>query len=523
MTKKKIPSIINKIFSVIFFLVFSGLLYLIINKGYENQHDKNLINCTFLQHINIILAFILITTVFIVIYLTYNRVYNHLRVDKIISKNYYTHLIIITVCALMFIFQLAFGYLLANQPVTDLQILNGFSADFAQNGNFDLIRSGYMDHYMIKYQNNFAILFILSFIYRISYLLTGSISAYLPVIVNTLAINLSVILTVFLSRKLFGDRKAFFTLFLCVFFAPFYTYTAFYYTDSLSMPFVVGSIYLFVCAFKCEEKRKKYILTALCGGLIFLGFELKGSIIILLVAILLYIVLKLSLRRAAILALTVLFGFIMISGIYSTAFARAGIVSNEMSERYQYPYTHWLMIGLKGYGQYTKSDSQYTHSFSNKELKTSANIKKIKHRIEKFGLNGMIKHLGKKAVWTWQDGTYYISHHIEKPLHKNFLHDFVLKNGPNHFIFYAYSCAFQLFLILMMIISSFKAIRNPKPDFMTLLRLIVFGAFLFFLMWETRSRYLYNLTPLFIILSVDGLSYICDGISKKLSRSEIKI
>ena len=523
MSKIKIPSIINKIFSVIFFLVFAGLLYLIIYKGYENQSDRNLINCTFLQHINIILSFIVFTAVFIVIYLIYNRLRNRSRVVKIIRKRDYTPLIIIIVCAFMFIFQLISAYLLVCNPVTDLQILNGFSADFAYNGNFDLIHSGYMDHYMVKYQNNFAILFILSFLYRMSYLLTGSISVYLPVIINTLAINLSVILTVFLSRKLLGDRKAFFVLFLCVIFAPFYTYTVYYYTDSLSIPLVVGSIYLFVYAVGCDKRWRKYIMTALCGGMIFLGFEIKGSIFIILVAILIYTVLKLSLKRAAVLALTFLFGFFVFAGIYTTAFNQSKIVTKEMSEKYQYPYTHWIMMGLNGYGQYKSEDSRYTHSFSNKELKKEANIEKIKHRLEKFGVNGTIKHLAKKSVWTWQDGTYYISHHIEKPLHKNILHDFVLKNGPNHFIFYAYSCAFQLYLILMMIISSFKAIRNPKPDFMTLLRLIVFGAFLFFLIWETRSRYLYNFTPLFIILSVDGLSYICKGISKKISRSEIKI
>lgn len=133
---------------------------------------------------------------------------------------------------------------------------------------------------------------------------------------------------------------------------------------------------------------------------------------------------------------------------------------------------------------------------------------KIKSRINKYGLKGLVKHLAKKAVWTWEDGTYYISHHIENPIHRNILHDYALNSGEKHFVFYGYSCAFQLFMILMMIFSAYKGLKNPKLDFTTLLRIIVFGAFIFFLVWETRSRYLYNLTPLFIILSVDGLCYI---------------
>ena len=519
MSKLKIPSILNKIFSIIFFTVFAMLFVLIIDVGYQNESDVNVLHCSPEQQVEIVFTMLLMFSAFVLIYLIYNRIQDHSKLSRINNIKEYIPLLILIVCAFMFALQLAFGYLLASKPVTDVNIVNGFAASFAENGNFDLIKSDYMDHYMIKYQNNFAYLFILSSLYRISYLLTGSISVYLPIILNTFAINLSVVLTVFLSRRLFGDRKALFTLFLCLIFAPFYTYTAYYYTDSLSMPFLIGSLYLFVYAFDCRKKSKKYLLTALCGGLLFLSFKLKGSIIILLVAMLIYIVLKLSLKRAAALALSLVMGFMMVCTMYTTAFNRAGIVPFEMSEKYQYPYTHWLMIGLKGNGNYNKQDSRYTHSFSNKELKTIANIDKIKNRVDEFGVKGMIKHLAKKAIWTWKDGTYYISHHIENPLHKNILHDYILINGPNSFIFFAYSCAFQLFLILMMTISAFKAIKNPKLNFMTLLRLIVFGAFLFFLVWETRSRYLYNMTPLFIILSIDGLSYFCNGIRKKLSRS----
>lgn len=513
---------LNRIFSILFFVTFSALLVFIINFGYRNEGDSNTYKCTLFEHQCIIASFLLFIVVMFVIYYTYTRTLNRSMFLRSVDKRLYVPLTIVTVCAFMFVFQLAAGYLLACDPVTDVKILNGFSADFARSGNFNLVKTDYMDHYMIKYQNNFIILFILSALYRTSYLLSGSVSAYLPITLNAAAINASVLLTVFLSRKLFGDRKALLTLLLCVFFAPFYTYTAFYYTDSLSMPFLVGSVYLFVYAVKSEIPYKKYLFIILCGGLIFISFKLKGSIILLLIGILVYLFLKLKPKRAAIISLSLVMGFVMFGAVYNAGFNHSNIVSEGLSERYEYPYTHWLMIGLKGYGHYNQKDSEFTHSFSNKELKTKANLDKIKSRIKKFGGSGIIKHLGKKAIWTWEDGTYYISHHIENPLRTNFLHSVVLQHGKKHFVFYAYSCAFQLFIILMMIVSSFKAIRNPKPDFMTLFRIIVFGAFLFFLIWETRSRYLYNLTPLFLILAVDGLSYIGDNfirLKKKGRRS----
>lgn len=508
MEVKKYSILLNRIFSFIFISVFSTLLLLILAKGYVNECESNTYNCTLDERFCIIIAFLIFIIAALVVYLTFNRMCNRLTLIKKADKNLYAPLFILTICAFMFVFQLAVGYLLVCKPVTDVKILNLFSLDFARSGNFNLVKTDYMDYYMVKYQNNFIMLFILSLIYRVSYLLTGSVSVYLPVFINALAINISVILTVFLTRKLFGNRRAFITLFLCVIFAPYYTYVSYYYTDSLSMPFVIGSLYLFVYAFNSRSFVKEILLLALCGALLFFSFKLKGSVIIIITAILLFLLFKLKIKQAAVIASVILLGAGMCYGFYSAKISENKIVTPALCERYEYPYTHWVMLGLKKYGNYNHADSKYTRQFSDKELKTSANIEKIKSRIKKYGVKGLGKHLVKKAVWTWEDGTYYISHHIENPIHKNKLHSYVLNSGSKHFIFYEYSCAFQLFMIFMMIISAYKGFKNPKLNFTALLRLIVFGAFIFFLIWETRSRYLYNLTPLFIILSVDGLCYI---------------
>lgn len=498
---------INKVFSGVFITFFSGLLILIISKGYTNEGDGNTYNCCMDEKLCIILAFIVFVLSVFIVFLAFNRICNSNRIKKL-DKKLYSPLIILTICGLMFVFQLAFGYLLACKPVTDVKIINSFSGNFARYGNFNLVKTDYMDYYMIKYQNNLALLFILSFLYRTSYLLTGYVSIYLPTAVNALAINVSVLLTVFLTRKLYGDRKAFFTLFLCVIFAPFYTFAAYYYTDSLSMPFLIGSVYLFVYAFNCNSISKKLPLIFICGALLFLSFKIKGSIIIVLAAFVIYTFVKLKFKEFAVLALALLIGSGFLLGIYNAKLNESKVITPKLSERYEYPYTHWLMLGLKGYGNYNKADSEYTHSFSDKELKKSANLDKIGKRISDYGAKGFIKHLVKKSVWTWEDGTYFISHHIENPVHKNELHEYVLKDGRRHFVFYEYSCAFQLFVILMMIFSAVKSYKNPALNFSALMRLIVFGAFLFFLIWETRSRYLYNFTPLFLILSVDGLSFL---------------
>lgn len=131
----------------------------------------------------------------------------------------------------------------------------------------------------------------------------------------------------------------------------------------------------------------------------------------------------------------------------------------------------------------------------------------------------MLTHLEQKAVWTWEDGTYYIAHHIENPLYgRNILHEFVLNDGIYHFGYYTYCCGYQLFLIAMMAVSAFGAMFRRRVDEHVVFRGVVFAIFVFLLIWETRSRYLYNFTPAFIILAVDGLATIKDGLDFVLSK-----
>ena len=66
--------------------------------------------------------------------------------------------------------------------------------------------------------------------------------------------------------------------------------------------------------------------------------------------------------------------------------------------------------------------------------------------------------------------------------------------------------------------SILKGCIKPDVNIMTLFKGIIFAAFIFFLIWETRSRYLYNFTPLFILVAVDGLDFVNSGFIKNIKR-----
>ena len=99
-------------------------------------------------------------------------------------------------------------------------------------------------------------------------------------------------------------------------------------------------------------------------------------------------------------------------------------------------------------------------------------------------------------------------------MNKNVLHSIVLEDGKYYWLFDIYGCGFQLFLMLMILISLAKGIKKPKIDNTVFLKGIVFAAMLFFLIWEARVKYLFNFTPIFIILSVEGLETLTNAIKK---------
>lgn len=520
MNNNKAAKILNIIFSFLFTVIFLRLLYMILAMGYQYNTERNTYRCTFEEYIQIIITGIVLTFIFASVYYVLHTARLHKIRRKITDSKRQTRIIIFAGVGVMLALQLTVAYFLASEPVTDLKVINRYAESFAHTGNFDLIQKDASNNfiYMIRYPNNLALMFLLSFVYRLDFLATGYISNYIAVIINTLAINASVLMTVLLSQKLFGNKKALMTLLLCFLFVPYYTYTPYYYTDSLSMPFFVGCLYLFFSAVRSDKKIKKYVIMTICGGLLLLGFKMKGSVAILLVVAIIYMFLKLRFKRFVLLTLALLIGFGSVYGVYTAAYRASNIITPEQEYKYEFPPTHWIMMGLKGYGCYTIVDAEYTGRRDGKDAKVEATMEIINSRIEQRnnrtdGVDDMLTHLDVKSVWTWEDGAYFISHHIDQPRNgRNFLHELVLNDGKNHMVLYAYCCGFQLFMILMMALSAFRCIVRPSINETVVMRGVVFAIFLFLLVWETRSRYLYNFTPAFIILTVDGLDVVKSGV-----------
>lgn len=141
-----------------------------------------------------------------------------------------------------------------------------------------------------------ALLLIVSLVGRLNYLIFGHYVDFAPVVVNILAINISIMLTAF-TAKTFRQQKGSFVLAFCALFLPYLTYLPYYYSDSMSMPFLIGAVYLIVSALQVDNRKSLYAKLCAAGALIFLGYKVKGSLIILFAVGLLLLFLKFRLKK----------------------------------------------------------------------------------------------------------------------------------------------------------------------------------------------------------------------------------
>lgn len=421
--------------------------------------------------------------------------------------------------------QIICAFMLKGDSVHDLKYVDSAAREFSQSWDKnDLYKNLPERHqvYFARYPNNHAILIIVSLIYYVTDKLFGTMPVIAPILINTLGLNLSYILMYFISKRIFSDKVTpLYTAVLGALFCVFYTYTPFYYTDAMSMPFVMGSVLLFLKGVSSGKTGSMTAFLAISSVLAIIGYKIKGSVIILPIAYLAYIIyivnraeIKRRLKEAAVIIITC----VLSAGMLSAGINAFQLASEEEKNAYEFPITHWIMMGLHDRGGYCDKDFWYTENAGNYEEKKQADIEMIKERISDYGIFGMIKHLAKKIGYTWDDGTYFIRQYLEKG-EDNFLRSFFTESK----IFYLYALAYHVLLLVMILISYIAGIRQSEKSKITLIRIIVLGVFLFFLIWEARSRYLVNFTPMFIILAAFGIKQLSDTIRKRKERRKSTI
>lgn len=420
------------------------------------------------------------------------------------------------------------GSQMLSQLLTDLGTVYYSAWEIAEEGRVSTICTGQESHswffqasnnnYFLRYPNNLPLLAILAVFYKIlSFFGLGAadlMSNYMSILLNVGFIIIAVIFGMLAVGNIYGNKGKFMYVLMAAFFIPYYIHACRFYTDTISMPFLTLALWIDTIDIKkFKLPYIKYIFIGISAGL---GALIKGSIYVILIAFCMQLILKHVnyIRFAAVM-------IIMVAVVHSSwDFYTKNCSWIDMShhEEWEFPIlTHWPMMGLNRSvnGGYSQSDLEYLAQYPTKSERQKASLEMIQYRIASFGsLQELGEYEFSKAAATWCDGQYMQNDHISWSIEKGGLFDY-LTDGRKFYGFYKiYTQVFSYCIYFFAIAGSLIRLKRPKADHSMFLRLTMLGVILFFMIWESKSRYLLNYTPVFMMAAVGGLEEIENWIKR---------
>ncbi len=438
-----------------------------------------------------------------------------------VVKHRYLFLIIALV--VIFLVQLYVGFVTKQTASHDYgKVLNGAMV-YAENPLSEEFE-GY-EWYYHHYQNNSGLFLIFQLFFRILRFF-GITAYYEAAIINGHLIFSSIILFTFLYlEKAFGSKSALVSLLLFLSYLPVYFQSSVAYTDTYSAGVIPLALYLFEIG-KTQSRSVKRIVTYLGAGVVLaIGAKIKATVLILLVAVVLEMLLTMKfsevVKRLAVVAVALVittFGF--------KQYAYHIVIDKEREVSEGMPVTHWLMMGLKGNGEYNSEDEwEITCSVGGVSERTKLNLEEIKLRLFMMGPRGYRMLLHRKTCFTFGIGDYNIDYLLcmepENPEHP--IYEIVRENGSLHTAYIYASQTVYLSFYLLGIVGALCALIKRKAGiinhFAPYLSLV--GFYIFMLLWESGRRQPINQLGLYISVAAVGLVCIVDGANSLFKPKEV--
>ncbi len=401
----------------------------------------------------------------------------------------------------MAVVQLLMGLRLRYQPVYDIDAVFGGAVQWAETGSF----TDYYDYYYAFFNN----LGGLRFLYRVFQLAKafGIRDYYLAATVANGALSLTTMFaTGQTAKKLLGVRGQMMAYALFALSPPFWFIAPAFYTDALSMPFPILTYWLWLVARERPRRRDRLGLYALMGLCTALGAQIKATVLIAFIAIVLDGLFKRQWKRTAAMALIVSAALLL--GQADLEHIVYQHLDQAEAEQRRTPLLHWVMMGLGGNGMYDPEDYNFTQSFTDRDAQNTALKAEISRRVRELGPAGLIRLLTIKGNILFGDGTYGLSDCLGgEPLTETKLREWVLPGGAHNGLYKHLCTGVLLALYLLMIAASLRDALEPRRETFQVLipRLAVFGLLLFLLSWEARWRYFSNFIPLLFLSALPGL------------------
>ncbi len=486
---EKIKNILYKVMLVILFILASYVTYCSVFNIYDSKEV--------LSPIVIISG----TIISICMFIALKKVFTKLQ-EKTSNK------IAVIICIIFFIALIIFGKVLMAIPGYD-------AADLQQQAIKMLDNGGKFndEEYFSIYTNQVPATILIYYIYKIGIILGISNLRMFATIINALFIAITAFFTYMSVKKLKDYKLALITLVFFVLNPIFYLYTSYYYTDTLCMPFAATAMYLFISAIK-SDNRKRVVLSLIGSGIIvMLGFKIRAVLIILPVAMILQIILNNKINKKTLINLSSIIIGAFIGVIIYTLIANPFNVPNNKDMKFSA--LHWIKIGLNKEtdGAWTDTEYKYTKSYETAETKKQADLKVIKKRLKELGIKGYYDLSKIKLSQNWSNGQYHAWDHLDNVEDFNIVYEYVNGNKQKFMLYYLQICK-TLLLLLFTISVAKEILKQDEEKLNSFIYISIFGAFLFYMLWEVMCRYSLSFLPWMMIAFGTGITLVENMLDK---------
>lgn len=477
-----------KVYSILFFLTLTWIVAICLLEG-NYQFNP-----------------ILVLGMSIISFLILSFIYKKLAKRFKNLSNKATWLFYGCVVIIMMALQFIIGYLVRTNPSWDLGLCIQSAQEILQYG-----QSTDMATYYIQAPNNIFITLMLAAVIKFFSFFHLQDVNVVTLIANIIFIQIAILILFKIVKAIFNNFTACFTLILTFLFLPIYPYSTIMYTDTTSMFLPVGFLYCFIKIYEMQHSKKKYIYAVIMGVLAFISLSLKVTALIVVVAFIIHeIIQHRFLQMIKIIGVT-LITFFIIELPYTAIIKNTGIMGIPYEDTKQIPFTHFIMMGMYGSGAFSAEEWQFTLQLPDYETRKDAHLKKIKERLQNYGTQGYIKFLTNKARnQTWGTGTYDFEWILSSyNMDNNIVHQFLLLEGKYFRIVFYYCQIYHFTMLFAIIVSIGYTIKQGKKEnpILNISKLSIFGLLIFLLLWETRSRYMLNFIPVYILVLVSGINY----------------
>lgn len=413
--------------------------------------------------------------------------------SKIIGKMKEKNLLLLSaICALvMFVLQCVFVIAAKTGIRYDsLKVFDEALALFSQPG----IEATDLEGYFARYSNNYAMTIMTHWIVKILRAI-GVIHAdfsnavLVLQIVNVLFVDIAFLGVWVILKKYMGTKQATIFLFYMLCNPLSYVWMPFYYTNTCSMMFAVWGTY---CLFATLKEKKK-TLGLLSGILFCIGFQLRATVAIAMIAAVVVIFIdgkafmeeKEHTFKARFIALSFM----------AVAFVGTTVIYEAVEERYlafdetdtEFPMTHWIAMGLSDTGTFSPADEAYTMSYLTAEEKKEATVRLLKERASDLGIVGIGKLYAHKLAITFADGAG--GYHSELNISDRYGTLWQVVYGVYRDPLLALTQVSYLLSLISGLLVSVFLFNGKLPRKMFFFPLLLLGSYLFQMLWEAGTIY----------------------------------